>query len=407
MFKKREKKTKILSLEQDSAEIDAKDYTESNISTTRPVASQLDNFLNKKRTDFSSKEFTSDTDKAKELMDDLKYKSSYSLQNRNDATKEIEIDTERDKDARAIIDRNMKISKDKLQGKIAEDSYMGKSATIIYAEKSEKDLSRYKVTGTMGPLRAPSNVRITCRFDYAPGICKDYKETGYCGFGDGCVFMHDRGDYKSGWEIEEEWKQQQKKKEKLTREGKYNEDNSDDSYNEFENESNIPMKCQKCENDFVSPISTICEHYFCERCAMSHYAKSSSCYVCKKSTQGIFNNAEKLIYKISQIKKKKSKRANGQAHSLAHGHNHNQTDDITTITHSYGHDNNDEDNLNFLNNRERDYKLDLNEEGEDEYGFSKKTKGNNDNEILKNKKKKNKFQLQNDWIYPSDYKSYD
>jgi hypothetical protein len=26
--------------------------------------------------------------------------------------------------------------------------------------------------------------------------CKDYKETGRCGYGDSCKFMHDRGDYK-------------------------------------------------------------------------------------------------------------------------------------------------------------------------------------------------------------------
>ena len=32
-------------------------------------------------------------------------------------------------------------------------------------------------------------------------ICKDYKETGYCSFGDSCKFIHDRSDYKSGWEI--------------------------------------------------------------------------------------------------------------------------------------------------------------------------------------------------------------
>lgn len=24
-------------------------------------------------------------------------------------------------------------------------------------------------------------------------VCKDYKETGRCGYGDSCVFMHDRG----------------------------------------------------------------------------------------------------------------------------------------------------------------------------------------------------------------------
>lgn len=133
-----------------------------------------------------------------------------------------------------------------------------------------------------GPLRASTNVRMTVRFDYQPDICKDYKETGYCGCelcpacvarwpsllcspvlalaatsvgqtahaaavlqpcmpggrggtpvpamafagflaacichtphcpppptlpparadGDACKFMHDRGDYKSGWELD-------------------------------------------------------------------------------------------------------------------------------------------------------------------------------------------------------------
>lgn len=43
------------------------------------------------------------------------------------------------------------------------------------------------------------------RFDYQPDLCKDWKETGYCGFGDSCKFMHDRGDYKAGWELERDW----------------------------------------------------------------------------------------------------------------------------------------------------------------------------------------------------------
>ena len=34
-----------------------------------------------------------------------------------------------------------------------------------------------------GPIRAPAYLRSTVRWDYQPDICKDYKETGYCGFG--------------------------------------------------------------------------------------------------------------------------------------------------------------------------------------------------------------------------------
>jgi len=34
-----------------------------------------------------------------------------------------------------------------------------------------------------GPIRAPAHLRATVRWDYQPDICKDYKETGFCGFG--------------------------------------------------------------------------------------------------------------------------------------------------------------------------------------------------------------------------------
>lgn len=80
-----------------------------------------------------------------------------------------------------------------------------------YIKKTEAQLAANKFTGTQGPIRATSHIAITNRFDYQPGIvtfiiliveiCKDYKETGYCSFGDSCKFIHDRTDYKSGWEI--------------------------------------------------------------------------------------------------------------------------------------------------------------------------------------------------------------
>lgn len=42
------------------------------------------------------------------------------------------------------------------------------------------------------PMAAPSNVRVTTIMDYARDVCKDYKETGFCGFGDTCIYLHDR-----------------------------------------------------------------------------------------------------------------------------------------------------------------------------------------------------------------------
>lgn len=194
-----------------------------------------------------------------------------------------------------MLEKNMQISKDILSGKLESKVYKGSNANIIYLEKSEKDISRYKVTGSLGPMRAPSNIRVTCRFDYAQGICKDYKETGRCGFGDGCIFMHDRGDYKTGWELEAEWKKEQLEKEKLIREGRYKEINSDDEEYQIKNEDEMDLICPICEHEFVAPIVTNCGHYFCEKCAVKNYEKNPKCFVCYKKVYGIFNNASDLI----------------------------------------------------------------------------------------------------------------
>jgi RING finger protein 113A len=77
-------------------------------------------------------------------------------------------------------------------------------------ESSYKGLKGYKEyikdpTIRIGPSKSMTNVRITSQFDYAPDICKDYKETGFCGYGDSCKFLHDRGDYKMGWQIDREF----------------------------------------------------------------------------------------------------------------------------------------------------------------------------------------------------------
>ena len=51
-------------------------------------------------------------------------------------------------------------------------------------------------------MRAPKHIRSTCRFDYNLSRCKDWHDNGYCAFGDSCLYLHDRGDYKTGWELE-------------------------------------------------------------------------------------------------------------------------------------------------------------------------------------------------------------
>jgi RING finger protein 113A len=51
-----------------------------------------------------------------------------------------------------------------------------------------------------------SNVTI----DYNPSRCADFFRTGYCGFGNSCIFAHVRGDYQFGWEQENEWEKKLK-----------------------------------------------------------------------------------------------------------------------------------------------------------------------------------------------------
>ena len=46
-----------------------------------------------------------------------------------------------------------------------------------------------------GPIRAPAHLRATVRWDYQPDICKDYKETGFCGFGGLFISFHGRSDF--------------------------------------------------------------------------------------------------------------------------------------------------------------------------------------------------------------------
>ena len=143
-----------------------------------------------------------------------------------------------------------------------------------------------------GPIRAPLNIRSTVRWDYQPDICKDYKETGFCGFGDSCKFLHDRSDYKHGWQLEREYQS-----------GEYN-TNDPHAYEIDSDEEELPFACLICRESFKNPIVTKCKHYFCEKCALQHFKKSSRCFVCDEQTAGVFNTAKDIIKRTKETKKK-------------------------------------------------------------------------------------------------------
>eukprot|EP01084_Bolivina_argentea_P049333 90745_1 len=97
-------------------------------------------------------------------------------------------------DSRSEIEKKPSVTSD------GRTRYKGlKSQRDTRNDKSKPIKKAPKFLG-IGPQRAPDNVKITCRFDYQPDICKDWKETGVCGYGQSCKFLHDRGDYKAGWQ---------------------------------------------------------------------------------------------------------------------------------------------------------------------------------------------------------------
>ncbi|KAI8980311.1 hypothetical protein BDB01DRAFT_687034, partial [Pilobolus umbonatus] len=156
----------------------------------------------------------------------------------------------------------------------------------------KKDVLNAKMS--VGPQRAPANLRVTARFDYQPDVCKDYKETGFCGYGDSCIFLHDRGDYKTGWQLEKEWEEAQKNNTRFgaTDPNKYAIPSDDESDEE------LPFACLICREEFTSPVVTKCHHYFCESCALQNYKKTPKCFACGASTQGVFSTAKNLIQKL-------------------------------------------------------------------------------------------------------------
>lgn len=175
-----------------------------------------------------------------------------------------------------------------------------------------------------GPIRAATHVRVTARFDYQPDICKDYKETGFCGYGDTCIYLHDRGDTLSGWQLEKQWEQQQKlKKEQQEKEmndfaatGSTSQPRTDTKRaSELSISSSmddgIPFACYLCRKPFVNPVGTKCLHYFCESCIMDYVRNNDNaaniingtmkCPICSVNTGNVFNEPTKLIAKRRKI----------------------------------------------------------------------------------------------------------
>eukprot|EP00933_Yihiella_yeosuensis_P025019 TRINITY_DN1939_c1_g2_i1.p1 TRINITY_DN1939_c1_g2~~TRINITY_DN1939_c1_g2_i1.p1 ORF type:complete len:373 (+),score=109.51 TRINITY_DN1939_c1_g2_i1:94-1212(+) len=258
----------------------------------------------------------------------------------SDATRQLEVDTDVSMDNRSILERNAKINKGLKDGTLEAGVYRGLGAYKKYANQSEGAIAASKYTGLLGPLRnSMSGVRSTLRIEYIGtsgdgGICKDYKETGYCGFGDSCKFAHDRSDYKPSYILEREWEEKQKKieekrkqrwearlarRKKAEAEGKAldSDDDSDVSSSIDSDDEDLPTECPECNETWEDcksmAIVTICGHYFCEDCAMTAFASSPKCLNCGAATNGIFNSADELEKKLKEKKEMKKQRKKQKA----------------------------------------------------------------------------------------------
>ncbi|KAL3923074.1 MAG: hypothetical protein SGPRY_004339 [Prymnesium sp.] len=284
-----------------------------------------------------------------ELRKDLAQPSDRRISNfDNKATATNEQETERDRDAQAQFERAQAAWADEGGDTLADGRkvYRGAAGYRQYTGKAENFDSQ--VLNGHGPARAPVHYRATSRFDYQPDICKDFKDTGYCGYGDACKFLHDRSDYKSGWQLEQQWEEARTTLLSspssfsslfllsmihsplsplfslllVTEEKKRRHEAALIAAGEMEDPSKraaadtLPFACLICREPWHAksrPVVTKCDHYFCEACALQmcyrndpftslpqHASKTRRCFVCSEQTHGIFNSAKAIQEKIDE-----------------------------------------------------------------------------------------------------------
>ncbi|KAF2875317.1 hypothetical protein BDV95DRAFT_564806 [Massariosphaeria phaeospora] len=197
---------------------------------------------------------------------------------------------------------------EKAQGALSTKNLLGKTRELPQSSTEKAtDASARRI----GPMKASTNIRTITVTDYTPDVCKDYKQTGFCGFGDNCKFLHAREDYAAGWKLDRDWEISTKGKKPsgtIIASANRNAKEKDEDGVDLAMLEKIPFVCILCKKPYKSPIITKCGHYFCEACAMQRYQKDPTCAVCHAKTQGVFNaarNLQKLLDKKQKVEDKK------------------------------------------------------------------------------------------------------
>ncbi|GCA63442.1 hypothetical protein KIPB_009970 [Kipferlia bialata] len=154
--------------------------------------------------------------------------------------------------------------------------------------------------------------------DHQMPICKDYFETGFCVFGDACIFLHIREQYKSGADLarEELLSRGKKQSAAATRVGRWPVDKYPmvseeldglDEWSGFDDDSCVEpsdgedvhtpySSCFICRRPFYDPVMTVCGHIFCRECVRGQMRSGDAiCPVCGKDLHGILNPVDRNI----------------------------------------------------------------------------------------------------------------
>jgi RING finger protein 113A len=229
---------------------------------------------------------------------------STTIQDTNDATKQSNWYDEDELLAKNLLGTTRKLDPAEPAEPNTDGTYKGMAGYSSFIQKNPNARQN-----AVGPVKAPTNIRTITVTDFAPDVCKDYKQTGFCGFGDSCKFLHAREDYKQGWALDRDWEVQTKGKKlkgtvvsSANRQADAEDDDEDAALLE-----KIPFACIICKQPYKYPVVTRCGHYYCESCALQRYKKNPSCAACGAGTNGVFNVAKNL-QKILERKQKREDR---------------------------------------------------------------------------------------------------